>query len=200
MSDETTTTTEGTQPEVFTPEQVKERVESAKRGLIEQATTLQSELETLRAEKEARERQELEEAGKLQELVEKERKAAEAAKAELEQLRNTYETDRMKTNLDRALEREGVANQYTRTGIIGEYLAMDEKPEVDEFLGSLREKTPDIFGPAHTAGTKNKAVGSVVQRGQIDDAKADEMLKSSDPEVRKQGKEYYRGKYGLSTA
>jgi len=134
----------------------------------------------------------------LQELVEKERKAAEAAKAELEQLRTTYEVDRVKTSLDRALERDGVANQYTRNGIIGEYLAMDERPEVDDFLSGLRERTPDIFGPAHTAGTKNKAVGSVVQRGQIDDAKADEMLKSDDPEVRKQGKDYYRSKYGLA--
>jgi hypothetical protein len=198
---EETQVTEGTESKTYTEAEVeamvKDRLDSKMRNPIEQITTLKAELDGLRQQRDAEERAKLEEEGKLKELLEKERNDMASLKAQLEEKDKAYQRKELSSNLDRALEREGIDNQYTRQGILGEYLQLEERPEVVDYINALKESQPDIFGapaPAST-GTKNQAVGTATQRGGMTDEKADEMLKSSDPEVRKQGSDYWHRKY-----
>jgi hypothetical protein len=195
---ETETNTEGTE---LTPEieaLIKERVESAKRGPITELTKAQAELEELRTAEADRERAEMEAKGELEKLLELTKSELATKQAELETTRKTYETERTTSALDRALEREGVDNGYTRKGILGDYLELDEKPDVAEFIAKLKENTPDIFATAAIgAGTKNKAAGVAKQTGSLSDDQVDAMLKSSNPEEKQRAQEHILRDLGL---
>lgn len=201
MSEENQTT-EGAEPETNEQDTSdRDRIESAKRGLIKELSAVKAQLAEKAAAERQREEAELEAQGKLKELLDKAKAELEATRGELEDTRTNYKIEQTKAQLDRALEREGVANDYTRKGILGDYLAFEEQPEIDDFISSLKDTTPDIFvalqPPPAGAGAKNKPVGVATQSGQLTEEKLDQMFKSADPEERKLAYEQFKRQHGL---
>ena len=143
-------------------------------------------MEKLQAEKNDSERKELEEQGKIKELLDKEIAERDRLKAELDSIKSGYEREKTQTALDRALEREGIGNAYTRRGILDEYFGLEEKPSVDEFVASVKETTPDLFAAQQPTGVsvRNAPVGAAASRGRMTDDAIDAGLRDSDPKVR----------------
>jgi hypothetical protein len=187
---EETTTTEGTAPatpNVISVDEHKAALESAKRGIVGQLTEAQAEIARRDEAEAAREKAELEANGELQQLLDKVKAEHSEALAQIESIKAAHNREKTSTALDRALERDGVNNEYTRQGILAEYLALDEQPEIAEFVNSLKESKPDVFAAAPAGvGVKNAPAGVAKQTGRMTDEQLDAMLTDKDPKVREQ--------------
>jgi multidrug efflux pump subunit AcrB len=165
----------------------REQWNKRERAMATQITELRNQIAKIADENAAKEKAELEQQQKWKELAEKTRQELEQYKSESEKSKAAFDAERLSMRIDAQLKDAGVQIEELRDGIRSRYLATENRPEIDAFITDLKQKRPELFvAPrgANSVGVKASAVGTINQYSTLTDDQIEQMLKSTDPQVR----------------
>jgi len=140
---------------------------------LKQYQARQAEIDKLKAQEEE---QRAIEKGDFEKVINTYKDQLSAKDNELTSFRSEVETQK----IDTALYRAGLKNEFARIGALTTYNSMEEKPELESFISSLVERSPELFTDDKRHGRSSGTVG-IPSNGST--SSLAERLKSKDPTI-----------------